>query len=228
MDCNSCGSCIQTLEVLQANFTVADTDSVDLTLTGSSLTADVNIDPDPSNAISVSAAGLLVREHTSVVAEIAAGATITNLTAALDAIPVATLTTLDQDINILSVSNPSTSRSMNFMIQVGGRIRARYLTPFGSLGDTNTEVAYHQISLNGGVTWILEQNGTGGGRWNGTDFDLHWSEPGKGYIATVAPGGTLNISRRTVYSRTNTAGVGSAMSVLQTNTPGISVIGVTA
>lgn len=77
MSCNSCeNNCVQTLNVLQSNFNVNDTNTVDLTLSSGILSADVindpnggltstvngeaiKLDPDPCNSLTLSSNGLL-------------------------------------------------------------------------------------------------------------------------------------------------------------------------
>jgi hypothetical protein len=117
MSCNSCeNNCVQTLNVLQSNFNVNDTNTVDLTLSSGILSADVINDPnggltsgvngeaiklDPSlcNTLSISAAGLFASNAIGTITNLADVST--NFTVA------ATGSTITAWVNIDSYTNTS-------------------------------------------------------------------------------------------------------------------------
>lgn len=96
----ACGKrCIQSLNVLSTPLIGVDTDTVDVTISGANISADVKVDPDVCNDITSSASGLKVVEHTTVSLQ-------------QDYPPVSLTTVGDNTFIEMTVTNPSSCRSL--------------------------------------------------------------------------------------------------------------------
>lgn len=155
MSCNSCeNNCVQTLNVLQSNFNVNDTNTVDLTLSSGILSADVindpnggltstvngeaiKLDPDLCNPLILSANGLLApAEHTSLWTD-------GGVVAPINILLTAPGTSIYGSSGIISITNPSNCRSLT--------VYAFLFSSFSYITDAGVQATIDtQISVNGG------------------------------------------------------------------------------
>jgi hypothetical protein len=225
MSCNSCeNNCVQTLNVVSVPMDVADTNTVDLTLSGSILTADVindpnggltssaageaiKLDPNPCNGLSLSGSGLLApAEHTSLYSD---GGVVSPINILLTAPGSATY----GSSGVVTLVNPSSCRSLT--------VYAFIFSSFSYITDPNVAAeVITQVSINGGAfTNIddidLSRNSAG------TTFDSK-SVLNRRYI-TIAPSSTATFEARQVF--TYISGPGGAR--ITGYGSGISTLGIT-
>lgn len=81
-------------------FSVSDTNSIDLTVAASNLTADLIVDPDPSNLLSVSASGVLVQETNTTLVDGSNSLDYTNEAGALASIGINYLASVAWDAGL--------------------------------------------------------------------------------------------------------------------------------
>ncbi len=225
MSCNSCeNNCVQTLNVLQSNFNVNDTNTVDLTLSSGILSADVindpngglqttasglgiKLDPDLCNPLILSANGLLApAEHTSLWTD---GGVVAPINILLTAPGSATY----GSSGIVTLVNPSSCRSLT--------VYAFIFSSFSYIIDPNVAAeVITQVSINGGPFTIIDTIGLSRNTVGAT-FDSK-SVLNRRYI-TIAPSSTATFEARQVF--TYISGPGGAR--ITGYGSGISTLGIT-
>ncbi len=221
-DCMSCNngcadSCVQTLNVIQSNFAVVDTDSVDLTLAAGNLSADVKlnatgglestatglrakVDPNPCNLLTLSASGLLALEEAGVVDRLTSTATVVNTPA-----PLGTPSTVTGTAR--TITNTSTCRPMVVMLTYS--ILNTMSVGTGSFKDVRF-TAEDNINGAGFVAFAIDHHGSNGTAIPaGSNNNDQYGQTTIRSIQLLAPGASIvfqaRMTRQIIVSNNATA-----------------------